>query len=30
MNKGKHSDPKIVEVFLEHHAEFKRWHNFFD
>ena len=29
-NKGKHFDPNIVKVFLEHHIEFKKRHDFFN
>lgn len=28
-NKGKHFDPKLVDVFIEHHNEFKKRHDFF-
>lgn len=29
-NRGKHFDPELVDVFIEHHIEFKNRHDFFN
>lgn len=28
-NRGKHFDPKLVDVFIQHHTEFRKRHDFF-